>query len=141
MVSPREPLLSPKKVALVWMASLVILYQMMILCCHGNGCLRKIIPVAFAGGHICLVLLVARGRLLDEAPVGKRWTDVATVLGAQWVGPLWWYYEWRKLQDVGCPAPKLQQGSAHNSWFCLLAALAVVSTLLVVWRLFIAGLL
>lgn len=139
VVNPQEPLLTPKKVALVWMASLAILYEVVVLACQGNGQLRKIIPAAFAGGHVCLVVLVARGRLLDGAPMGKRWTDVATVLGAQWVGPLWWYYEWKKLQKLGCPVPKLRRGTARNSWFRLLAALAVVSTLLAIWRLYIAG--
>ena len=94
LTGPRaEPLLSPKKVAVIWLASLSILYQVVAVSCHAHGYWRELIPGGFAIGHASLAYVLARGRLLSEGRIGRRWTDVATALGALWIGPAWWYYE------------------------------------------------
>ena len=138
--SPIRPLLSPKKVALIWLASLVLLWQVMAASCHASGYWRGVIPAAFALGHVCLVYFLAHGRLLDSAPISRRWTDVATVLGAQWVGPICWYCEWRRGQTARPTLPLVRSGTSQTAWIYFVVWFGLMSALLIAWRLYVSSL-
>ena len=132
-----EPLLNPGKAGVAWLASLVVSYLVVVASRYAYHPWGEIALSAFAAGHGCLACLLARGRLLDDAPIGRRWIDVATVVGAQWIGPLWWYYEWRK-SSTGCRNSRLARPhSARNGWVFVILLMALVGGLMI-WKFYVA---
>lgn len=137
------PLLSRKKAVVIWLGSSVALCGILEASLSLGSPWREVMLVAYPAGHTLLAYLLGKGRLFDGLPFGNRWLDVVTVLGAQWFGPLCWYYEWRRHHSTSQnqkPVPPLavppldqQKGSLYQA-----AILAGVILLLLAWKWYIS---
>src|SRR2546422_404512 len=98
-ILPQEaPLLTIQKAVIVFVSSYILCFAIFILNVDNGRYLRQSIMTFFFVGHIFLALIAAKGRLSVKLPVDRSWLDLFAVAGACWVGPLVWYYQWRKAR-------------------------------------------
>lgn len=101
-VQDTEPLLTPRKVGVAFLVSVLLADAFYMLGeALGTG-LRVALTSFFIIGHWIVAWTVARGRFSTHFSWKLCW-DFFAICGVFWVGPVLWYLEWKKRQRANLP--------------------------------------
>jgi len=136
-----NPVISRRKAASALAGSALLTLCVCWVSYSVNAFARWTLLLAFFGGHVALVCILAKkGRFPVSFPLSREWQDLLTVCCACWVGPLLWSYERIKAErhasDKTQVAAEPPMSPARRLW--LLVLLLLLLLLLVWWRLGLA---
>ena len=102
-IARAEPLICVRRAVLVLLASALITSALgrvvFMLNSDARPCWNDIVLGAYFAGHTLLALLLTWRRLHVRFPVGLAWLDLLVIVGAPWLGPAFWYCEWRRARQ------------------------------------------
>lgn len=91
------PIFSFRMALFTWICGLLVA----MICLALSELLPKlgsVFVILLVSGQVPLAAFVTRGRMRITAHLGLSWIDILTTFLVPWLGPLFWYYEWRRIQ-------------------------------------------
>jgi hypothetical protein len=98
MTASIDPIFTPRTALVTWASGFTLVLGCMALMDALPWCCPVVLLVMI-GGQTPLAAMVTKGKIRVSFPVNLTWVDILTAFLVPWVGPIFWYYQWKRAQE------------------------------------------